>query len=92
MRIAVACGAFAALVSAAAAQTSVPNPGVAAGNSRVVQAPARGTSPRADTSAKPDSLAKSKAINDKAQREAAEREKRWDDRMRRVTRSMCDRC
>lgn len=92
MRFAVACGAFAVLISAASAQTPAPNPGVAAGTPPVVQAPARGAPPRSATPAKPDSLAKSKAINDQAQREAAEREKRWDDRMRRVTRSMCDRC
>lgn len=34
----------------------------------------------------------SSAANDKARAEAAAREKRWDERMKRVTRSMCTGC
>jgi hypothetical protein len=31
-------------------------------------------------------------INEEARRKEEERHKRWDDRMRRATRSLCDRC
>ncbi len=33
-----------------------------------------------------------KPDNEVARREADERQKRWDERMRRATKSMCDRC
>lgn len=53
-------------------------------------APARSsTEPRAAAGQRPVSPT---AVNEEARRKEEERHKRWDERMRRATRSLCDRC
>ena len=103
MRIVMVCGGLAALLAtAASAQTT--QPAQAPRSVAPATQPATGL-PRSPAggktvapvasgaaSAQPASPTRMKALNEDAQREAAAREKRWDERMRRITRSMCDRC
>ena len=82
MRVMILAGALAlTLVSPAAAQMAVP--GASATGSSVV----RPEPPR--RAARPLSV---RADNEKALQESNARQKRWDERMRRATGSMCDRC
>lgn len=87
MRIVIACGVLAAFVAGASAQTPAPS-GPAKPAPMVPAKPVPATVP--DKTTGPSKNVK--ALNEQAQRESQAREKRWDDRMRRVTRSMCDRC
>jgi hypothetical protein len=79
MRIWVIAAAIGAFLPAAAAVGQVGTP-------------AQPTVKARSSAGQPAPAATPGAANEEARRREAERHKRWDERMRRATKSLCDRC